>query len=73
MMDFGNVDYILSSEHEDPELQDLSDDVERYCEGYFRADKQKKQDYFEELLQDTVESYNTVFNLRKYERKESTS
>jgi hypothetical protein len=35
--------------------------------------KQKKQDYFEELLQDTVDSYNTVFNLQKYDRKESTS
>jgi len=64
MVEFSQVKYILGSQHDDPELKELSNDVEEYFTEYLEAEPDKR-DYFEDLLDDKIQSYNTVMQLQK--------
>jgi hypothetical protein len=68
MVEFSQVKYILGSDHDDPELKELSNDVQQYFTEYLEADPQKRE-YFEDLLDDKIDSYNTVMQLQKDDYK----
>jgi TFIIF-interacting CTD phosphatase-like protein len=69
MVEFNQVKYILGSEHDDPELKELSNDVEQYFTEYLEAQNDKRE-YYEDLLEDKIDSYNTVMQLQKDDYKE---
>jgi len=72
MVEFDSIKYILSSEPEDPELEDISEDVEKYFTEYLEAEPEKRE-YYEDLLEDKINSYNTVLQLQKQDYQELMS